>query len=106
MSPTLIGILTAVPAILSEYLYKTRDGDWFHDLHIYLPLQLCISYGVWRLVTVPGTTLLDAFVVWAFSTVAMRCIVSQVVLGEHVSPGTWAALGLLLIARYVQYTWR
>lgn len=106
MNSTVIGILTAIPAITSEYLYKSRGGDWWSDLHIYLPLQLCISYGVFRLVTAPGTTLLDAFVVWAFSTVVMRCAVSQFVLGEHVSPGTWAALCLLLIARWVQYTWK
>lgn len=106
MNATMIGILTAIPAITSEYLYKIRGGNWVDDLWMYLPLQLCISYGVFRLVTMPGTTLLDAFVVWAFSTVAMRVMVSQFVLGEAIAPGTWAALVILMFARYIQYTWR
>ena len=109
MNLAILGILTAIPAITSEYLYKIRGSqghDWFNDLWMYLPLQLCISYGVFRMVTSPGTTLLDAFIVWAFSTVVMRCMVSQFILGENVTSGTWAALGLLLVARWIQYTWK
>lgn len=99
------GILAAVPAVLAEYLYRTLTGAWWAYLYLWVPLQLTIGYSIYRLVTIPQTTLLDAFVVWAFSTTFMRVFVSVVVLHDTVKGGTWFALGLLVMARIAQTYW-
>ncbi len=98
----------ALPAVTAEYLYRRlaqSDGVWWHWLPVWTPLQLAIGYCVYRMVSVPNTTLLDAFVIWAFSTTAMRVFVTLVLLGDPVKGGTWFALGLLVMARVAQTFW-
>jgi hypothetical protein len=108
---TLFGLAAAVPAVLAEYLYKKwgtgpfLSGPWWHGLWMWVPLQLSIGYFIYRLVQIPNTTLMDAFVVWAFSTTALRVLVSLVILGETIKGGTWFALGLLIMARLAQSFW-
>ena len=102
---TLWGLTAAIPAVLAEYLYRTLPGPWWTHLWLWLPMQLTIGYAVYRLVTIPQTSLLDAFVVFAFSTTFMRVVVTVVFLGDIVRPGTWVALGLLIVARAVQAYW-
>lgn len=99
------GLTAAVPAVLAEYLYRTISGPWWHYLYLWLPIQLTIGYSIYRLVTVPQTTLLDAFVVWAFSTTFMRVLLSTLVLHDSIKPGTWFALGLIIMARIAQVFW-
>lgn len=108
MSPALLWALgAAFPAVLAEYLYRIwpPDKTWAEGLWIWFPLQLLIGYCIFKLVTTPNTTLLDAFVVWAFSTTAMRVVVSVFVLGETIKGGTWFALGLLIMAKVAQTFW-
>lgn len=102
---TLWGISAAIPAVGMEYLYRTLPGPWWHYLYLWVPMSLGISYSIYRLVTIPQTNLLDAFIVWAFSTTAMRVIVSTVVLGETIGSGTWIALALVVLARIAQSYW-
>jgi multidrug transporter EmrE-like cation transporter len=106
-APLLWGLLAAVPAVLAEYLYRKWDPatPWWHGLYMWVPIQLAIGYGIYRLVTVPNTTLLDAFVVWALATTSMRVFVSVVVLGDPVKGGTWFALALLVLAKVAQTFW-
>ena len=102
------GLVAAIPAVLAEYLYRTLPGlpqDWWKYLWLWVPIALTISYSIMRLVTIPHTTLLDAFVVWAFSTTLMRVVVSVVFLEDFIKPGTWFALGLLVMARVAQTYW-
>ena len=99
------GIGAAIPAVAAEYLYRTVTGPWWKYLWLWTPLQLTISYCIYRLLIVPNTSLLDAFVVWAFSTTALRVFVSVAILGEVVKGGTWFALGLLCMARIAQTFW-
>jgi hypothetical protein len=99
---TFWGLSAALPAVLAEYLYRTIHGPWWHYLWAWLPMQLFIGYSVYRLVTVPHTSLLDAFVVFAFSTTALRVFITVVILGDPVRIGTWVALGLLIAARFSQ----
>ena len=99
------GLLAAVPAVTAEYLYRTLPGPWLRHLYLWLPLQLSIGYCIYRLVNIPNTALLDAFVVWAFSTIAMRVFVSVVLLHDDVRGGTWFALGLIAMARLAQVAW-
>ena len=102
---TFWGLTAAVPAVLAEYLYRTLPGPWWTYLYLWVPLQLCIGYSIYRLVTIPQTSLLDAFVVWAFSTTAMRVAVTVLLLGDSVKSGTWFALALLVLARIAQTYW-
>lgn len=97
------GIAAAIPAVLAEYSYrKIGPGVWINYLWLWLPIQLAIGYCIYRLVTIPNVTLIDAFVVWAFSTTAMRVVLSIFVLGDNVGRGTWVALILLVLARFAQ----
>lgn len=102
------GLVAAVPAVTNEYLYRrlaSMDGSWLDWWYVWIPSQLLISYAIWRLVTVPQTTLMDAFVIWALSTTALRVFASVVLLNDPVRGGTWFALGLLIMARIAQTYW-
>jgi hypothetical protein len=102
---TLWGLAAAVPAVTAEYLYRTLPGPWWHYLYLWVPMQLSIGYFIYRLVAIPNTALMDAFIVWAFSTTFMRVAISTVLLHDHVKGGTWFALGLLIMARIAQSFW-
>jgi hypothetical protein len=102
---TLWGLAAAVPAVLAEYLYRTLPGPWHHYLYLWVPMQLTIGYCIYRLVTIPGTPLMDAFIVWAFSTTFIRVALSVFVLHDVVKGGTWFALALLVLARVAQSFW-
>jgi hypothetical protein len=99
------GLAAAVPAVLAEYLYRTLPGPWSQYLYLWVPMQLAIGYCIYRLVSIPNTALMDAFIVWAFSTTFMRVAISVLVLRDQVKGGTWFALGLLLMARIAQTFW-
>jgi hypothetical protein len=104
---TLWGLGAALPAVLAEYLYRTWPVGvpWWHGLWMWIPIQLAIGYCIFRLLTVPQTTMLDAFIVWGFSTTAMRVAVATLVLGETVKGGTWFALALLILAQVAKNFW-
>jgi hypothetical protein len=102
---TLWGLAAAVPAVSAEYLYRTLQGPWWHHLYLWVPMQLAIGYCIYRLVNIPNTALLDAFIIWAFSTTAMRVFISTALLGDTIKGGTWFALGLLVMARVAQTFW-
>jgi hypothetical protein len=102
---TVWGLGAALPAVLAEYLYRTVQGPWSSHLYLWVPLQMAIGYCVFRLVTIPHTSLLDAFIVFAFSTTALRVFLTVAVLGDPVKGGTWFALALVIMARIAQTTW-
>ena len=102
---TLWGLIAAVPAVAAEVLYRKLSGPWHHYLYLWVPIALVVSYSICRLVRLPSTTLLDAFVVWAFSTTFMRVVVSLTILGDTIKGGTWFALALLILARVAQTYW-
>jgi hypothetical protein len=106
ISPAAIwGLAAAVPAVWLEYMYRQRPDSWIDNLWLYIPAQLAISFCIYKLVTQPSTTLMDAFVIWALSTTAFRVFVSVVLLHDTVKGGTWFALGLLTMARIAQTFW-
>ena len=98
------GLAAAVPAVAAEYLYRVLPGTWIDYWWVWLPISLSVSYSVCQLVRQPGNSLLDAFVVWAFSTTFLR-VVATMALGDHVREGTWVALALLVLARVAQTMW-
>lgn len=105
------GLAAAVPAVAAEYLYRALPGTdgsfygWIRYAYLWVPLQLSIGFFIYKLVSVPGQSLLDAFVVWAFSTTAMRVFITVAVLGDTVKGGTWFALALLTMAKVAQTFW-
>ena len=106
MNPAILwGLVAAVPAVLAEYLYRVLPGPWHHYLYLWVPIQLAIGYSIFNLVRIPNQSLLDSFVIWAFSTTAMRVLISVIFLGETIKGGTWFALGLLIMARVAQSFW-
>lgn len=102
---TLWGLSAAIPAVLAEYLYRTLPGPWWTYLYLWVPLQMSIGYSVYRLVTIPHTSLIDAFVVFAFSTTVMRVFATVVLLHDTVRMGSWLAFGLVILARITQAAW-
>lgn len=100
MSPAVLwGLAAAVPAVTAEYLYRTLEGPWSKHLYLWIPLQVLIGYAIYRLVTTPNQTLVDAFITWTLCTTALRVFASVTLLGETVRLGTWVALGLVLLAQ-------
>lgn len=99
-------LLGAVLASYTEYLYRTVQGPWWHYLWFWVPSQTLVGFCVYKIVTTPNTSLLAAFVVWTFATMAMRVLISVVALQDAVSTGTWVALGLIVLAKIAQYAWR
>ena len=106
MNPTLASLLGGLTAILGEYLYRITPGPWYRNLWMWLPLTLLVSFCVHELVKAPGMTLVGAFVVWTFATLFARVAVCVFVLHDHVTPGTWCALALIVFARIIQQVWK
>lgn len=106
MSPALLfGLMAGVPAILAEWLYKVWNGPWWTGLWLWVPIQLLIGYAIYRLVNIPGMTILEAFVVFAFCTSLLRIVVSYVILHQHITTGAWVAFGLIVLANLVRTFW-
>ena len=100
---TLWGLAAAIPAVTAEYLYRVLPGPWWTHLYLWVPIQMTIGYGIYRMVTA-SPNLLDAFIVWNVATTGMRVFVTLVVLRDDVAFGTWVALILVMLAKGAQ-TW-
>ena len=106
MNPAVLwGLGAGVPAVVLEYLYRTLPGPWSASLWLYAPMQLFIGYSIYRLVTTPGVTLLDALVVFAGATAALR-IAATYALGDTIRASTWAAFALVMLANIIRTYWR
>lgn len=104
-SPMFWAIAAAIPAVASEFAYRKVAGagkDWTDFWWAFAPTWPIISYGVYRMVNIPGASLIDAFIVWALAVMALRVFASVVLLGDHVSAATWMALAMVVAARAVQ----
>ena len=95
----------AAAAVACEYCYRTI-GNPVHYWYVFLPVQCFIGYSIYKIVTVPGTPLVGALIVWSFATIFMRVFVSGVILRDTIAPGIWAALALLVLARITQTYWK
>jgi len=103
----LFAFIGAIAAVTAEWLYKQPfviENIWGH-LYLWLPIQFVIGYCVFRMVNLPGTNLLDAFVVFAFFTAFLRIIVSTSILHQTIPTQSWVAFGLLLAATCVKTFW-
>lgn len=105
MNVYLFGMLAGVAAVIAEILYVRWTGPWWTGLHYWLPIQLVIGYSIFRLVTNPGTSLLDAFIVFALCTAILR-VGASLWLGQDIRTGTWVAFGLIILANLIKTFWR
>lgn len=106
MNATWWGFLGAAVAVYLEYCYRMWSGTYLQNVAYWIIPYMFVSYCIYKLVTAPQTSLIEAFVIWACSTMILRILVSLFMLHEQSTPGTWTALGLVLAARIVQNYWR
>lgn len=102
------GLAAGVPAVVLEWLYRSQGAQgayWYELWWAIIPCQALISYSIWRLVTTPGQSLIDAFVVFALATTSLRVFLTVAVFHDKVGNGTWFALALLILARVAQTSW-
>lgn len=107
MNITLWSMVAAVVAVAAEYSYRILPAPWSNCWHfaLFVLWQTLIGICVYKIVTTPHTSLIAAFIVWACATILLRVVVT-LILKDPVTPGTWAALALLVMARIVQHYWR
>lgn len=105
---TVWSLCAATIAVALEYCYRTLPAPWLSPsyLFVFVLAQCMIGLSIYKIVNEPGTSLIGALVVWSFATIFMRVVVSVIFLGDHVSPGTWCAVVLLLLARCAQAFWK
>lgn len=106
MTATYWGLLGSTLAVLIEFSFKKLPGGYMMWAWLWVPGGVAVNYIVYRLLTSPGTSMIDAFIIWTFSTILLRLALSVFVLQEYITPGTWAALGLLIVARVLQLYWK
>ena len=106
MNATLWSLLGGLLAITCEMLYRKLPGPWVDYWFLWVPLTIGISVCVHGLVNSPGVSLIASFIVYSSTTLVLRTLVCVFILRDPVSPGTWAALGLLVAARIIQQVWK
>lgn len=103
----LFALIGGSAAVAAEWLYKQPfviDGPWKYAF-LWMPLQAVIGYCVFRMVNMPGATLIDAFIVFAFCTALLRILVVIFVLNQTITIQAWIAFGLVLAATCVKAFW-
>jgi hypothetical protein len=68
-------------------------------------MAVAVNFSVYKLVTT-GPTLLVAVVAFSLSTILLRALASQFLLGEAVAKGNLVAVVALVIAAVVGQFWR
>ena len=96
--------LAAFLAVTAEVLYK-RDFVWVDYWWLFVPLAVAINYSVFRTVT-GGPTLLLSIVAFSLSTLTLRSLASQFLLGEPLARGNLVALCALGLAVVVGHLWK
>lgn len=102
--PSFWAVLAGIIAITAEYMYIRIQVPWWHYLWVWVPMQVLMSYCIYRLVTYQSANLLTAFVLFGTTTIGLRVLVTLFVLDSPVSRGTWIALLFMLVAR-ISNTW-
>ncbi len=105
MSPAIVfGLIAGTGAVLAEYLYKVwpMGKPWTDGLLMWVPIQLVIGYCIFRMVTAPGATILDAVIVFALATAVLRVILTLFILHQPVPLATWVGFGLVVLANFIK----
>jgi hypothetical protein len=108
MHATAWSLVAAFLAVGLEYTYRTMPAPWTSLYHftVFALAQVFIGIAIYKIVTVPGVSLIGSFIVWATATIVARVFVSSVVLNDPVPNGTWVAVALLVCARIAQAVWK
>ena len=88
--------------VTCEAVFKHTD-NYFARVWLFIPLALMINYAIFRLVSL-SPNLPAAFVVFSTINIVTRTVVS-LWLGHLIGPGTWIAIGLLLVASAARHVW-
>ena len=91
-------LAAAFTAVGLEFFYRTHPGDFWRFLWLTAPGNIFIGYAVYRLVTVPGLSFINAFIIFGMCTLGSRVLITLFLLRDPVSKGTWVALGLVILA--------
>ncbi|KKM46757.1 hypothetical protein LCGC14_1559360 [marine sediment metagenome] len=94
----------ATLAVGLEVLYK-RGWSWPEYWWLFIPVAIIINFSVYKLVTT-GPTLLLAIVAFSLSTLLLRVLASQFLLGEALAKGNLVAVVALVTAAVVGRIWR
>jgi len=97
-------LTAATLAVGLEVLYK-RGWDWLEHWWLFIPAAIVVNFSVYKLV-ITGPTLLVAIVAFSLSTIVLRALASQFLLGESVARGNLIAVVALVIAAVVGQLWR
>ena len=104
MTAAFWGLVAGMLAVALEAAYKMRaPAPWIVHLPYVLPAALLISYAIYRMV-LASPSLPAAVVLFSVSTLACRVALS-LWLGHQIGLGTWAAVGLMVLAAAVR-SWR
>lgn len=98
-SAYLWAILASCCAIFFETYCRGNPQSWVQMLPITAIPMVLLNYAIFRLLRV-SDSLLSAFVVFSFSNLILRTGIVVLYLNEHVTRGTWLALGLLVLAQF------
>ncbi len=97
-------VLAAIFAVGQEILFK-RGWDWPGHWWVFIPMAIVISFSIYKLVT-NGPTLLVAIVTFSLSTLLLRSLASQFLLGEPLARGNLVALFALGLAVVAGNLWK
>ena len=96
------GALGGVTAVGMEWAFRAYpEISWWRLFPVVAFPALFINFAICQLVRGAGS-LLDAFVVFALCTMGARVAVSVLWLPDAIPLTTWAALGLVMLARVMQ----
>lgn len=95
----LFGLLSGVAAVTLEWRYAISPTFWtWRVIGWVLVCQPIIAYSIYRLVKA-SPNLIVAIVVFSFSTLCLRTILTLTIQRQNISTGTWVALGLLVLSQ-------
>jgi hypothetical protein len=96
--------LAATFAVTAEVLYK-KGFAWGDYWWLFVPMAVVINYAVFRTV-MGGPTLLLSIVAFSLSTLVLRSLASQFLLGEPLAKGNLVALCALGAAVVAGHLWK
>jgi hypothetical protein len=106
MGSLFYSLVAAATAVSMEYSYRRLPGPWIHWCWAYVLPAMLINYCIYKLITTPGQPMVGALIIWTFAVMGLRVFASAVLLKDTIPTGTWVALGLMVVARIAQVTWK
>lgn len=93
---------TAVCAVIAE-IALNRALSYWPVLLFTAPLAIAVNYGVFHLLRF-GPSLISSLAVFSIATLLVR-VTYSVGVHQPVGYGTWAAVGLIVVAGVLRHIW-